>query len=675
MRRIFIVLIGCILSLYSVHLAFSQTDGGELDAVQGESFFDEYFPLMEDEEGLTVVGTRESVQQMKTITKEDIERIQPPDLAALLQETLNIGVVRRGGYGNAADINMRGFDSDRIAFLINGIPANSARSGDFEISQIDLNSIERIEVIYGGSDSKYNVSGALGGVINIITIKKRKRGLSLSGGVSNVSMLPGKYYEKDGRLENPHWEDLADAQNINFSGGYSAETFSASAGIFANRAENHFLYWDKYFDTTRRKTNNEMMDIGASVSFIKDFAGLSKLILSGDIYNGDKNIPTSAYAEIHGKQKDFYTRQNIMLDMPAFRDNMALEASLSHNWEVLGYEPPTGASSLHDEHDISAINRWSWDALTGLTLRAGWDYRYTTLDSTEIGKRSQNDGGLYLTCELSPTEKFLIIPSIKTVFNSNSVLSVVPVPKLGFAWFASPDLTIKNNYFRSFKYPAFNDLYWPAQGEYAGNPDLKPEDGWGADLGAYFRYKIINIESSFFAQYTNDSIHWAANGGVWRPSNVGEAAFFGFDGKISVDIPLSKGPFKKIIPAFSYQGMVSRLLSYGYGFADEKRIPYIPDVKFVFSVDIPWKNGSLLISANYEGKRYTDTVNSASTALEPVFLLNLNVNQKINDNLNFFAGIRNLLNTGYESFAEYPMPGITVTLGARVNFESIGEHR
>jgi vitamin B12 transporter len=671
MRRIFITLT-IILSLQHTRPLFSQTDSAGTAAPE-EIFLDEYLPLMEDEGGLTVVGTRDSVQQMKTITKEDIERAQAPDLAALLQETLGIGVVRRGGYGNAAEISMRGFDSDRIAFLINGIPANSARSGDFEISQIDINSIERVEVIYGGSDSKYNVSGALGGVINIITIKEHGRGLSLKAGLSNLSTPPGKYYERDGGQEGAHWEDLADAQNINFSGNYSAETFSASAGVFANRAANHFLYQDKYFDKTRRKTDNETMDAGASASFIKNFANLSKLIFSGDVYSGNKNIPVSAYAGTHGKQIDFYTRQNIMLDAPAFMDKIALEASFSHNWETMGYEPPVGKSSFHDEHTIMAVNRWKWDILSGLTARAGWDYRYITLDSTDIGKRDQNDGGLYIICELSPTEKILIAPSVKAVFNSSGGFSIVPVPKLGVAWFAAQNLTIKNNYFRSFKYPAFNDLYWPAQGEYEGNPDLKPEDGWGADLGASFKYKIFNMDASVFAQYTKDSIHWASNGGIWRPSNVGAAVFLGFDGKISIDIPLAKGLFNKIRPSFSYQFMLDRLLSYGYNFADEKRIPYMPDVKFVFSIDIPWKSGAMFVSANYEGKRYTDTANSPSAALEPVFTLNLNVNQKINDNLALFCGIRNLLNSSYESFADYPAPGVNITLGARINFERLDE--
>jgi vitamin B12 transporter len=675
-KRAGILFPACILALCCAVPLFSQAD--ESGAAVEEALSGEDTLLMEDAEGITVVGTPETTQEKKLVTREDIDRVQAPDLASLLQETLNLGVTRNGAYGNQTDINIRGFDTERVAILINGVPANSPMSGEFEISQIDLDAIDRIEVIYGGSDTKYNVSGSLGGVINIITIKDQKPGLSLRAGVSNTSTMPGKYYGKNNQPGDPHWEDLWDTQKIALSGAYGAETFSVTGNIFANRAENHFLYKDTIFNRIRRKTRNEVWDVGASASFIRKLQDLSSLILSADAYYGDKNIPTGGYTEISGKQKDFSARQNIMLDMPrAFRDELATEASLSHTWETLGYEPPAGASSLHDEHIITAINRWSWYPLSLLALKAGVDYRYITLDSTDMMRRDQHDGGLYLTCELKPTEKFLVVTSVKAVFNSNGAFPAVAVPKLGLAWFVTGDLTIRNNYFRSFKFPDFEDLYWPDQGDIAGmgnvtgNPDLKPEDGWGADMGAAYRYKIFSLDATFFTQYTSDSIHWApGGGGVWKPSNVGAAVFFGLDSKISADIPLPKGPFSKIVPSLTYQYILSYLLSYGYDFSSEKRIPYMPCHTAGFSVDLPWKTGSFMISGYFESDRYSDTENI--TMLDSHFLLNANVNQKIGANLTAFAVFRNLLNASYQSFYEYPMPGLTVTLGVRMNLEGIG---
>lgn len=670
-----LILILCILCpLYSQE----DTAQGEGIAALEEDFFDDDIFLMEGE-GLTVTVSPETTQQMKTVTKEEIDAVHAPDLASLLQETLDLGVTSYGGYGSQTDINMRGFDSERIAFLIDGVPANSPLSGEFDISMIDLNNIERIEVIYGGSDTKYNVSGALGGVINIITIKKQKPGWRLGGSVTNTSALPGVYREKDGSKGSPHFEDLLDTQNAAFFAGFGAEKFSLSANLFANRAGNHFLYRDTIFEKTRRKEGSEVWDTGASVSFVRNLPDdYSKLIVSTDFYYGDKNIPTSGYSSMAGKQNDISLRQNIMLDMPrVFRDDLATEASVSYSWQDLGYDPPAGSGSLHDQHSITAINRWSWYMMEKLTFRSGWDYRFNYLDSTENGLRSRHEGGVYLTAEYQPHKTFLIIPSVKAVFSGpGSAEPVVAVPKLGFLWNVNDSLSLKNNYFRSFKHPDFEDLYWAGGGAY-GNPDLRPEDGWGGDLGAAYRFKKNwNIEGVFFTQWTNDSIHWYGAGGVWKPQNVGEAIFFGINAKAGGDIPLPKGPFKKIGLSLSYQYLLSYLLSYGYTYDSDKRIPYMPTHSIGASVSLHWgaanreNEGSLLISGHYESLRYAETANI--TALDPCFLLNITVNQHINKNISAFAVGRNILNTSYESFNDYPMPGLTITIGMRVNYEGIG---
>ncbi|MDR2303791.1 MAG: TonB-dependent receptor [Treponema sp.] len=83
------------------------------------------------------------------------------------------------------------------------------------------------------------------------------------------------------------------------------------------------------------------------------------------------------------------------------------------------------------------------------------------------------------------------------------------------------------------------------------------------------------------------------------------------------------------------------------------------------SPDIPRKTGSLLISGHYETLRFTDTGNI--TKLDSYFLMNITVNQKFGGNFTVFAAGRNILNTSYESFDGYPMPGFTATLALKIN--------
>ena len=627
--------------------------------------------LFTDNEGITVTGTVQTSQQIAIVEKEQIENSGAGDLANLLQETLGLNIVRNGAYGNQAGINLRGFDSKRIAFLIDGVQVNSSLDGKFDINQIDLNSIERIEVIYGGSDSKYNVSGAFGGIVNIITVKKQKPGLRLTASASNTSVMPGKYRDRTGVMQDPHWEDLLDTQNFSVSASYGGDTYSLAANLFANRAENHYIFLDR-INRLRRKDNNEVFDTGASLSYVQEMPDFSKLIASSNFYYSDRNFPTSGFSSNVGKQNDISTRHSLMFDAPqAFHESLAAEASLTWHFQRRDYTSAANANSLHDQNSLSAINRWNWFAGESLTLRNGIDYCFIYLDSTEIGNRSRHDAGYYLTAEIKPVKTFLVIPSSKVIFTSEGSENFALMPKLGFLWNAAENFSVKNNYFRSFKFPDFEELYWNGGSDAIraeGNPDLRPEDGWGADLGIIWNItKKLDFESVIFSQWIKDSIHWFSRNGIWRPENVGEAVFFGLDSKAGLGIPISSGPLEKITFSLSYQYLLSYLLSDGYTFSSDKRIPYNPEHTICSSLDFSWGKGSMYVSCRYESVRYDDTANLIM--LKPVFLLNAGMNQKIGDNLAVYGILRNILNTPYESFYDYPMPGITLTLGLRLNVE------
>ena len=660
-----------LLLLINVLLPFPKFVYGQ-ESGAGEVYSDEVYSddeyLFENETGIAIVGTRQTSQQRAVIDREEIERRSETDLAGLLQGALNLNITRYGAYGNQAGINLRGFDSKRVAFLVDGLPVNTSTDGKFDINQIDLNSIERIEVISGGSDSRYNVSGALGGVINIITVKKQNPGLRLDASVSNTSTMPGEYMDRNAEKQNPHWEDFFDAQNFSISTAYGSDAFSFAAHTFANRAANHFIFRD-YIDIVRRKDNNEIWDTGANVSVVWGLNDPGKLIATLNFYYGDKNIPGSGFSSIAGRQKDITGSHSLMLDMPrAFHDELGTEASLVYNFSDRTYGSPGVEESRHDQHSVMAINRWNWRPGRNLSLCSGFDYNFILLDSTEMGRRNRHNGGIYLTAEYQLRESFLVIPSIKAVITSGGQGRVTPVPKLGFALDIGDSLTLKNNYFRSFKFPDFEELYWSGGGSF-GNPDLKPEDGWGADMGAALRLReLFSFDTVFFTQWTKDSIHWySKNSGVWRPENVGEAIFFGLDNKLSFEIPVSLGSIKELTLSLSYQYLLSYLLSYGYDFYSDKRIPYMPAHTIGASLDLPWKTGSLLISAHYESLRYADISNI--TNLEPHFLLNASLNQKIGKLFTAFAALKNILNESYESFYDYPMPGITLILGVRTQFE------
>jgi len=653
--------------IFFLGIIFSQLQAQE----NTDEYNDDAF-LFVEKDGITITGSNNTTQQIEIVSRETIEKIQSRDVPSLLEESIGLGVTRYGPYGNKADINIRGFNTKRTAILINGIPVNSAASGDFDYNSVDPSSIERIEVIHGGSDTKYNVSGAIGGVINIITVKKQNPGWIFGGGVFNTSYLPGSYNKQYGGIGDPQWQGLADTQNINIFGAYGDENNSFRFDIFGNRAGNNFLYQDEY-GYARLKEGNGILDAGASVSYLHEFQNYSKLITTGAFYFGDKNIPVSGYTSEYAIQNDLAARGNLMFEIPKFfHDDFSMELSLSYNWKKLTYDQG-GASSIHNEHSVSLINRWSWYANSKLVFRFGGDYNFINLDSTNLGQKNihySNRGGVYLTCEFLPVNSFLLIISFKGITDGKEI---VPIPKIGLSWSIKENITLKNNYYRSFKFPDFNDLYWVQDG-FMGNPNLKNEDGWGIDLGIeFFNKKSFKINSVFYCEQTDNSIHWNNSSGIWQPENYGTGIFLGWDSKLEYFLPFKIGFLEKPIINFSYLFQISRLLSGDLTFNDNKNIPYIPVHTLTASLELPWKTknkeypGAFIISCRFESVRYADTANI--TELKPYFILNILYNQKVNKNIFVFGKINNVTNTHYVSFADYSMPGISLTLGLRANLE------
>jgi vitamin B12 transporter len=638
--------------------------------------YGDYHDFGENAAGLDVTGTPETTQQMTVITKEEIEKRNARDLAALLEETLDMSVTRYGAYGSQTELSLRGFDTERIAILIDGIPANSPRSGEFDVSQVDLNNVERIEVIYGGSDSKYNVSGALGGVINIVTVKKQAPGFSWGGTVSNTGYLPGRYNERrmGGAVGEPHMEDLVDMQSLSFTAGYGAENFSWKTSLFGNRAGNHYLYEDDY-GFARRKISSEVLDAGANAALVWDLPENASLIADTKLYIARKNFPVTPNSFGYAVSNDFQVTENVLFNAPVIlRDDLSTEASLSYQHSRTSY----GEGIASSDHYITGINRWGWYPAAEMTVRAGVDWRFlhinTESDTETQPIKTGNQGGLYLTGEFLPWQPLMLILSVKGVTDAKEA---AVIPKLGIRWEVNPAVTLKNNYFRSFKFPDFDDLYYRSYDSiFVGNPNLKPEDGLGADLACEFvPQDWFSFAAAAYGQWTENSIHWVkSSGGRWSPENIGTAFFAGADLRPVFTIRFRKAGsnpqdrksfvLETLALGVTYQFQLSWLLNGDLSFADSYRIPYMPTHIIGGHADLQWNTGSLVLSVHYETTRYADTLNEMPLA--PYCVMHLTYNQRAGEHCVIFASLRNILNAHFESFAGYYMPGISLTAGVRL---------
>ena len=114
---------------------------------------------------------RESVYDIKIISNEKINNKGATNLREVLNTELNFKT--NNGHVNETAINLNGLSGNHIKIMIDGVPLEGRLNGNIDLSQINLNEVERIEIIDGPSSVSYGTN-ALGGTINIITKKMIK---------------------------------------------------------------------------------------------------------------------------------------------------------------------------------------------------------------------------------------------------------------------------------------------------------------------------------------------------------------------------------------------------------------------------------------------------------------------------------------------------------------------
>ena len=120
-------------------------------------------------------SVNKSVFEVEVLTQDDIQRLAGNNLADVLTQTLNMNIVPQAGEGSSG-IEQFGFNSEYIKILVDNVPIIGAEGfgNAIDVTQINLDDIEQIEIIEGSMGVQYGAN-AVTGVVNIITKKSAKQ--------------------------------------------------------------------------------------------------------------------------------------------------------------------------------------------------------------------------------------------------------------------------------------------------------------------------------------------------------------------------------------------------------------------------------------------------------------------------------------------------------------------
>lgn len=445
-------------------------------------------------------------------TREDIDRLQPDSIADLLRRVPGVQVAQTGGRGSLPGVYIRGTQSAQSLVLVDGQRIGNSTSGDSNLQHINIEQVERVEVLRGSRSAIYG-SDAIGGVIQIFTRRGDEQGLQprlhmgfgshqtwerslgLSGGDERTRFNLGTSLDETAginrtRQSYPSDGDHDEYRNKSLSLSLShalTDGIEVGANLLDNRGKSAFDNPFGRFDPATFESLQQQPYSEFDVSSVSSY-------LDARVNDLWKTRLEFGHSENREKTLDKLSDERSVFN--TYRDSLTWQNDLTlneHNSLILGgdwYEDRINSST-----DFNEDSRWNRAAFI--------QHRYQTdRFSTELGLRhddNQQFGGQ----------------------NSWSGTFTLPL---------NPDNDILLSYSEGFRAPTFNDLYYPD----FSNPDLKPETSKSYEL--QWRSQLTQdsrLEASLYRTDLEDAIIFGSNS---RPQNVASARINGFEAALKQEL-------------------------------------------------------------------------------------------------------------------------------------------
>lgn len=570
------------------------------------------------------------------------------------------------GVSGNTSISLRGTSTAHTAILWNGINLQDPMNGGTNLELIPLQSIDQIEVQYGGSGALYG-SGAIGGAILMQSKAQFQTGLKTAINIGVGSF--GSYFGQ------------ASIQK----GGKKA---AASLRVFYRQAENDFP-----FTNTQQFGHPEMTQANAAVEYF----GLSQdnqfLLTENQKINthlwlqkSTRELPPNMTILV-SKQLQTDEALRFSTDYTLSKSKLDFMARIGLLSSKLNYND--SLSGIYAEHlSRSAIleTEVNYKTKSNHILNFSIHERIDWGESDNYAKiSSRNNLAFLLNYKLWNSSKTLqVSTSIRQEIIDKSLSQ--PNPTLGLTYKVGEFLQLSGKISRNYRQPTFNDLFW--QGGFAqGNPDLLPESAWAQDIGVSFQKTSDDINFSLslsaFNSYIKELILWSPAKEIWSPV---EEIWIPIEGKwtpqnkkevwsrgIETDIKLGTTTRNvKMNIEIHHSFNPSTLEKKADNETDAilgKQLIYTPKHQAKALLSLQHHLGNLTIEQQYVGKRFTTTDNLSWLDAYPLTNLILSTsikNKKQKWGFNF--RLNNVFNQEYQSMENYALPGRNYQISIHYNF-------
>lgn len=606
----------------------------------------------EDEDDVIVVtGTATATEYEKVgnsltvISGEFIEDGGYTYVPDVLRQVPGLAISRTGPVGGLTQVRTRGSEGNHTVVLFNGVDVSDAGDGETDLSTLLSGNIDRIEVLRGPQSGLYG-SNALAGVINILTRRSIDGSfINASGeiGTDNTATVTGGYGFGDGKT----YIDAAIAGTA--SDGYDVSALGAINGPPGVDGD------DEGYDNLTGYVSG-----GAELTPVFRVDGFARYVysyaeLDGQDFSGTPGLQGQTFDDA----SETHTRSY----------NIAGSATLSlmdGNWVTIGSASYTnthgegkdgtafgayGDKSYRTKYGIQSSLKFGDDAfrstLTGFAESKKEYYRNThPFDPSQVPQQRELVGiGAQYFAEIA--SQLYVAATLRHDDNDDfqdadtySVAVSWVVPNTGTRPHASFGTGVTN--------PSFFEQFGFIPGTFIGNPDLKPEEAEGFDIGVeqtWMNGRLIADITYFQSTLENEIGTSFGPPPTFLSTPVNSTNESDREG---VELSVRYYPTDDI----------DLVGSYTYLDATEPAGIEVRRPENQAALDASWRVGGgplqLNLGLTYNGERQdTDFATFLRTSVDAYSLIRIGASYRLNDQLEIFGRAENLFDEDYEEVIGY----------------------
>jgi vitamin B12 transporter len=601
------------------------------------------------------------------INKEQLEHSGGKDLSQVLTE--QAGVYIGGANSNAGkdkSVYLRGARIDHTLITVDGVPLYdpSGIGGNFDLRNISVANIERIEILKGSQSTLYG-SDAIAGVINIITKKATTNSINTTGSLSY-----GSYNSFQGNAGVNGRKD-----KIDYTASYSIHKTN---GI--NEATSNFPNADKDGYTQHSVMAGFGLQASRNVR-IQPYIRYTKI--DGDLDQGaftDELDYTYNQKSFQAGVKNEFSFGKTKLTLLYNYNNINREYIDDSIKSRNGYDTYSRGMYKGNEHFIDAFAHFNLSdkikLTTGIDFRSSQsDQEYLSIGffgpyATKYSNDSlkQNQTGLYTALNFTTNRGFNIELgnrlNIHSEYGSQDVFNINP------SYLINKQVKLFANLSSGFKTPSLYQLF----SEY-GNRDLEPEAAttFEGGLQYYSQDNKFTSRAVWFKRDVKDVIFFYYNSSTFSSQYINQDKQKDNGVELEASYTIAKNTTVKAFYTYVTGEITTKL---GSG-KDTTFFNLLRRPKNSFGINISSQvSKSFFIGSNLSafGKRtdrYFDanTFQTVNAALKNYALWDVYAEYGFYRNkLKLFTNFRNILDSKYTEISGFNTTGFNVNGGVRFNF-------